>query len=485
MGNEVSTVGGAVATAATSVAAGVTFGQVDALNNAVVECSKFTADAASKTVVRHVGETVGTAVATGAVAVAAGATFGQVDALNQTVVNLGKHSAESAVQSGKAMAHTANDVANGVPVVGHIKGGIHYALGDKEGGDQAMKSASRTTGVVIGGVIGIPGGPAGMVAGGITGGAVMDGITTGVESAVKGEYTPSGQIKAWTDVAKGKDAQTVVGGVVGGFMSPVMDGVGGYAAGSFAKGRAAAALEQDLAGFEVANEAVPRNPNPALNQFMAEQQGNVGTGAAAAASRAGRSTGRSVGGASEAASGASGSARSGAGQSGSEASGGSRPSGSGGSSSSASSSTSWKSALSKGEGSIISLAELEDTTLYTGVNRGENPYSPAGVGEQLGAGIYFTDNLELACDYATVRYEPHYVSVPGEVYRFQFRGAEWQEYMKYWSRQDGGTVRHLINVEDFQIIKTGHGGANQYRFSPHIAEALAQRGALVKIRDVQ
>ena len=42
MGNEISTVGGAIATAATSVAAGVTFGQVDALNQAVVYTAKFT-----------------------------------------------------------------------------------------------------------------------------------------------------------------------------------------------------------------------------------------------------------------------------------------------------------------------------------------------------------------------------------------------------------------------------------------------------------
>ena len=414
-----------------------------------------------------------------------------MDALNQTVVKLSKHTAESAVEAGKVVKQTTNDVANGLPVVGHIKGGIHYAVGDKKGGDEAMKAASRTTGVVIGGIAGIPGGPAGMVAGGIAGGAVMDGITTGVESAIEGKFTPNGQIKAWADVANGKDAQAIVGGVVGGFMSPVMDGVGGYAAGNFAKGRVGAALEQDLAGFEIANEPVPRNPNPALNQFMAEQQGNAGAGAAAVARRAGRG----AGGASEAASGAgrgaggaSGAARSGAGRSGSGAGGGSRPSGSSRPSSSASSSTSWKSALSKGEGSIVSLAELEDVTLYRGVNRGRNQYRPGGHGAQLGEGLYFTDNLEVAIEYATCQMEPHYARVPGEVYRFQFRGAEWRDYMKYWSRQDGGAVRNLITVgklDEFQIIKSGHGNGNQYRFSPHIAEVLEQRGELVKIRDVQ
>ena len=80
----------------------------------------------------------------------------------------------------------------GVPGVGHIKGGIHYACGDTDGGDKAMKAASRTIGVVGGGAVGILGGPAGMVAGGIAGGAAMDGIITGSESLVKGEYTPSG-----------------------------------------------------------------------------------------------------------------------------------------------------------------------------------------------------------------------------------------------------------------------------------------------------
>ncbi len=47
-GNEISTVGGAVATAATSVAAGVTFGQIDELNQAVVDCAEYTADKVSK-----------------------------------------------------------------------------------------------------------------------------------------------------------------------------------------------------------------------------------------------------------------------------------------------------------------------------------------------------------------------------------------------------------------------------------------------------
>ena len=41
-----------------------------------------------------------------------------------------------------------SNIMNAVPGVGHLKGAIHYAAGDKIGGDQAMKSASRTIGIV-------------------------------------------------------------------------------------------------------------------------------------------------------------------------------------------------------------------------------------------------------------------------------------------------------------------------------------------------
>jgi hypothetical protein len=37
-------------------------------------------------------------------------------------------------------------VADGVPVVGHVKGVVHYVAGDTEGGDKAMRSATRSTG---------------------------------------------------------------------------------------------------------------------------------------------------------------------------------------------------------------------------------------------------------------------------------------------------------------------------------------------------
>jgi len=43
MGKEIMTVFGAAGTVGCSIASGVTFGQVDALNDAVCDCAKFTA----------------------------------------------------------------------------------------------------------------------------------------------------------------------------------------------------------------------------------------------------------------------------------------------------------------------------------------------------------------------------------------------------------------------------------------------------------
>ncbi len=40
-------------------------------------------------------------------------------------------------------------MADGVPVVGHVKGVIHYAVGDTEGGHQAMRSSTRTCGMLV------------------------------------------------------------------------------------------------------------------------------------------------------------------------------------------------------------------------------------------------------------------------------------------------------------------------------------------------
>ncbi|PAV85736.1 hypothetical protein WR25_14784 isoform B [Diploscapter pachys] len=124
-----------------------------------------------------------------------------------------------------------SDFADGFPVVGHIKGAIHYIARDKDGGDKAMKSASRTTGVMAGGVGGFfVGGPVGAVAGGIAGGLAMDEITTVVDSVVHKELRPSGYVAAIENVISNPNAGDIFDTV----LMPVFDGMAGYSAGQFA-----------------------------------------------------------------------------------------------------------------------------------------------------------------------------------------------------------------------------------------------------------
>ena len=94
---------------------------------------------------------------------------------------------------GKNIVEVGDGILSGTPGIGHIKGGIHYACGDTEGGDSCMKAASRTTGV-IGGAVGgtFAGGPVGAIVGGVAGGAAADGVITGVESGIAGEFKPYG-----------------------------------------------------------------------------------------------------------------------------------------------------------------------------------------------------------------------------------------------------------------------------------------------------
>ena len=113
-------------------------------------------------------------------------------------------------------------MADGIPVVGHAKGLIHYACGDEEGGDRAMRSCTRSSGVIAGGVAGFfMGGPVGAVGGGIAAGVSMDSIATAVTDR------PSGYIAAVEAVQKNPSP----GGIFDLVAMPVFDGMAGYSAG--------------------------------------------------------------------------------------------------------------------------------------------------------------------------------------------------------------------------------------------------------------
>ncbi|CAE7248371.1 unnamed protein product [Symbiodinium sp. CCMP2456] len=183
----------------------------------------------------------------------------QVTSAVQAIAGDTKGAAETQKQFGGAMS----GLVDGIPVVGHIKGGIHYACGDSEGGERAMKGASRTVGAIGGGVGGFcVGGPVGAVAGGMAGGAAVDGITTGMDSAVKGEFRPSGVVESVKNMADGKaDAGDIFDFGAG----LAMDGAAGYAGGKLAQkataGRAYRTMPEEVGKQAVKNGELPAGHN--------------------------------------------------------------------------------------------------------------------------------------------------------------------------------------------------------------------------------
>lgn len=107
---------------------------------------------------------------------------------------------EAAKETQKECGNFLLTLLNGFPIVGHIKGGIHYVAGDPEGGDAAIKAASHTSAVMAGGAIGfLMGGPFGAVAVGIGSGAAMDATITAVETQMKGRLHPYGFLEPFAD----------------------------------------------------------------------------------------------------------------------------------------------------------------------------------------------------------------------------------------------------------------------------------------------
>ena len=149
----------------------------------------------------------------------------------RSAVEAAKGDKEAARDTQKQFLSMVDGTVSAVPVVGHVKGAIHYATGNKEKGHAAMKASSRSTGVMIGGAAGfIAGGPVGAVAGGVTGGVAMDGIITGADSAKHKEFRPYGDFELvkdpknpgkWCDVVGGKVIDGVVGSSAGAAASQI------------------------------------------------------------------------------------------------------------------------------------------------------------------------------------------------------------------------------------------------------------------------
>lgn len=134
--------------------------------------------------------------------------------------------ADYAKESQLYFVKNVSNTIDAVPVVGHVKGGIHYAFGDAEGGDNAMKAASRTVGVAAGGIGGfVVAGPVGAVVGGIGGGTAMDVVISGADSAIHGEKRFYGHMNS---LDRAVDGKLTVGEAFDWAVTPVMDGLTGY-----------------------------------------------------------------------------------------------------------------------------------------------------------------------------------------------------------------------------------------------------------------
>ena len=82
---------------------------------------------------------------------------------------------KQARQVQKEFGKNLNVAVDSVPVIGHIKGGVHYALGDSDGGSTAIKRATKPIGIIVGGATGlVVGGITGAVEGAEIGGKAVD-----------------------------------------------------------------------------------------------------------------------------------------------------------------------------------------------------------------------------------------------------------------------------------------------------------------------
>ena len=63
-----------------------------------------------------------------------------------SIVQLISGDESGALETQKKCLGTINNAANSIPGIGHVKGFVHLAVGDKEEAADAMKASTRSTG---------------------------------------------------------------------------------------------------------------------------------------------------------------------------------------------------------------------------------------------------------------------------------------------------------------------------------------------------
>lgn len=98
----------------------------------------------------------------------------------------------------RSMSDSVEDLVDDLPVVGHVKGAVHYSLGDEAHGDACMRGASRNLAVcsaaTAAGVVTAGPGVLAVAAAAAGAGMSADIVTSGLDSYRHDEWRPAGII---------------------------------------------------------------------------------------------------------------------------------------------------------------------------------------------------------------------------------------------------------------------------------------------------
>ncbi|CAG5097941.1 Protein of unknown function [Cotesia congregata] len=151
---------------------------------------------------------------------------------------------------------------NSIPVVGHVKGIVHYAVGDTKGGHQAMFQATRTAAVVGAGTAGALAGPAGTLYFGSVAQVMSDSVGTMILDE------PQGVNWACSEIQNGNEAMsqaTRIVAVVGAGAAASLAGLAGIVASTATN----AQVISDSIGAVVLNE--PQGVNMACRTVVEQK----------------------------------------------------------------------------------------------------------------------------------------------------------------------------------------------------------------------
>ncbi|KAK0447554.1 hypothetical protein EV421DRAFT_1786727 [Armillaria borealis] len=94
-----------------------------------------------------------------------------------------------------------SELADNIPIVGHLKGLVHLALGDTEAFAHSEEAATRTLAVIGAGALTAgTGGAAAPILAGVVAGVVADVAITGIESVRHQQYEPQGYLGAVSEL---------------------------------------------------------------------------------------------------------------------------------------------------------------------------------------------------------------------------------------------------------------------------------------------